>query len=142
MKQRNIFIKIEYDGSAFSGWQRQTNAKTVQGTLESVLSKVCAHEVKINGTSRTDAGVHALGQCATFVCQSNIPTEKIAFVANNIFGGGINGGNKAIPIRIVEIEDVPFGFHARYDSKWKTYRYVLRFGKDFDIFIFEGFKPE
>ena len=65
-KERNILLTIEYDGSCFSGWQRQPQARTVQGELERVLSRVCNTEIKINGTSRTDAGVHALGQRASF----------------------------------------------------------------------------
>lgn len=56
---KNILMTIEYDGSCFSGWQRQPEARTVQGELEKVLSQVCGTEIRINGTSRTDAGVHA-----------------------------------------------------------------------------------
>ena len=62
MMERNILLTIEYDGSEFSGWQRQPVRRTVQGELEQVLSKVCGTPIQINGTSRTDAGVHALGQ--------------------------------------------------------------------------------
>ncbi len=131
---RNIFIKVEYDGSFFSGWQRQPNAKTVQGILEQSLTNVCGHEIKINGTSRTDAGVHALGQCATFICESTIPIKKIMYATNNIFVGGNNNSKNVTPLRIVSIEEKPMGFHARYDAKWKTYRYDILLSQEVDIF--------
>ena len=63
---KNVLIKIEYDGTNFSGWQIQPEARTVQGEIEHVLKYIAGHDVHIHGTSRTDAGVHALGQCATF----------------------------------------------------------------------------
>ena len=63
---KNILLTVEYDGTNFHGWQRQPEARTVQGELEDVLSLVCRCPIQINGTSRTDAGVHALGQCASF----------------------------------------------------------------------------
>ena len=64
--ERNLLLTIAYDGSGFSGWQRQPNARTVQGELERVLSQIMGKPIQINGTSRTDAGVHALGQRASF----------------------------------------------------------------------------
>ena len=85
--ERNFLLTIEYDGSNFSGWQRQPGVRTVQGELESVLSKVCGGEVKLNGTSRTDAGVHALGQRASFRGEYGIPTDRIMTAANNTFLG-------------------------------------------------------
>ena len=75
--ERNILLTIEYDGSGFSGWQRQPGRRTVQGELERVLSRLCACDILINGTSRTDAGVHALGQRASFKGEFGIPTERI-----------------------------------------------------------------
>ena len=64
--ERNVLLTIEYDGSGFHGWQRQPEVRTVQGELERVLTRVCGVPIDINGTSRTDAGVHALGQRASF----------------------------------------------------------------------------
>ncbi|MDO4396162.1 MAG: hypothetical protein Q4C51_05205 [Clostridia bacterium] len=64
--KRNILLTIEYDGTDFAGWQRQPEVRTIQGTLEEALTRVCRMPVQINGTSRTDAGVHALGQRASF----------------------------------------------------------------------------
>ena len=72
---RNILLKIEYDGTEFSGWQRQPQpeVRTVQGEIEETLSRLCGQEIRIDGTGRTDAGVHALGQCATFSGDFGIP---------------------------------------------------------------------
>ena len=75
---KNVLIKIEYDGTNFSGWQIQPEARTVQGEIEHVLKYIAGHDVHIHGTSRTDAGVHALGQCATFDWDSNMPVEKLS----------------------------------------------------------------
>ena len=86
--ERNILLTIEYDGSGFSGWQRQPGRRTVQGELERVLSRLCACDILINGTSRTDAGVHALGQRASFKGEFGIPTERIMRAANNLLAGG------------------------------------------------------
>ena len=77
-----MLIKIEYDGTNFSGWQIQPSARTVQGEIEHVLKYIAGEDVHIHGTSRTDAGVHALGQCATFEWNSNMPVEKLAEVMN------------------------------------------------------------
>ena len=103
MDTDNIFMTIEYDGSDFCGWQRQPNVRTVQGHLEEVLSHVCGKEIKLNGTSRTDAGVHALGQCASFRGEFGIPTDRIMLAANNILAGGRrrgkgNDGQNHLPV--------------------------------------------
>lgn len=127
-------LTIEYDGSEFSGWQRQPERRTVQGELEKVLSKVCGVPVQINGTSRTDAGVHALGQRASFKLESGIPTDKIKLAANNILAGGKNLASQVGDVRILEVEEMPEDFHARFDSKGKKYRYVICNGKDQNIF--------
>lgn len=133
--EKNILITIEYDGTNYSGWQRQSKVKTVQGRLEDILSKVCGHDVNIDGTSRTDAGVHAHGQRATFLCRSSIPTERILLAANNMLNGGINRRNCCADIRVIEAQEVAFDFHARYDSIGKTYKYLINFGEPPDIFM-------
>lgn len=101
--ERNFLLTIEYDGSGFSGWQRQPQARTVQGELEEVLTKVCGGKVTLNGTSRTDAGVHALGQRASFSGEYGIPTEKIALAANNILAGGNRIASSLGDIRILSV---------------------------------------
>ena len=132
--KRNLLLTIEYDGSEFSGWQRQPERRTVQGELEKVLSKVCGVPVQINGTSRTDAGVHALGQRASFKLESGIPTDRIKLAANNILAGGKNLASQVGDVRILEVEEKDLEFHARFDSKGKKYRYVIYNGDDQDIF--------
>jgi len=132
--KRNLLLTIEYDGSEFSGWQRQPERRTVQGELEKVLSKVCGVPVQINGTSRTDAGVHALGQRASFKLESGIPTDRIKLAANNILAGGKNLASQVGDVRILEVEEKDLEFHARFDSKGKKYRYVIYNGYDQDIF--------
>lgn len=122
---RNVLLTIEYDGINFSGWQRQQDKRTVQGELEEVLSLVCKTPVQLNGTSRTDAGVHALGQRASFVADFGIPVEKLADVVNNLLAGGQNSRTKGSDIKIISVEEKPMDFHARFDSRGKLYRYVI-----------------
>ena len=88
---KNVLIKIEYDGTGFSGWQKQPHARTVQGEIEHVLKYIAMEDVNIHGTSRTDAGVHALGQCASFEWNSPMPVEKLPEVMNRRFGAGGTG---------------------------------------------------
>lgn len=122
---RNILLTIEYDGTPFSGWQRQPGRPTVQGSIEEALSMVCGKPVTIAGTSRTDAGVHAYGQRASFDGDFGIPTENIKYALNN-----------ALPesIHITAAEEMPEGFHARFDSKGKTYIYKILNTKERDPF--------
>ena len=130
---QNVLIKIEYDGTNFSGWQIQPDARTVQGEIEHVLKYIAGEDVHIHGTSRTDSGVHALGQCATFDWNCNMPVEKLCEVMNRRFGAGGEGRSGAPgDIRIISAEAVPEDFHARYSCKGKTYRYII--DKTGDIF--------
>jgi len=112
---RNVLLTLAYDGTNFCGWQRQPNVRTVQGELEQALSQVCGEEIELNGTSRTDAGVHALGQCASFTGNFGIPTERIPLAANNLLED----------IRVLDAKEMPEGFHARFDAKGKTYLYRI-----------------
>lgn len=132
--ERNYLLTIEYDGTGFSGWQRQPDKPTVQGTLEKALSTVLGREIKVNGTSRTDAGVHAYGQRASFKGDFGIPTEKLAMVVNNRLSGGMRGKTVVGPIRVTEVREMPMDFHARFDSKGKTYIYRIRNSREMDIF--------
>ena len=122
---RNILLTIKYDGTDFSGWQRQPNVPTVQAEVERVLGVLCADDIEINGTSRTDAGVHALGQRANFLGEFAIPTENIKRAANSML-------NPAI--QITEVKEVELGFHARFDCKGKTYEYRIHNGRECDPF--------
>ena len=130
-------LTIEYDGSGFYGWQKQPGLRTVQGELEQALTKIAGQPVEIDGTSRTDAGVHALGQRATFHGEWGIPTERIMPAVNHLLsgrGGGIGKIGRVGDLRIIRAEEKPIGFHARFDAKGKLYRYLIRNDRDVDIF--------
>ena len=131
---KNLLLTIEYDGSNFFGWQRQSEARTVQGDLEKVLSEVCGSTILINGASRTDAGVHAYGQTASFKGDWTIPTDKILVAANNLLSGGQNYAGSVGDVRITSIEEVALDFHARYNAKEKTYIYKIRNCYEKDVF--------
>ena len=121
----NYLLTIAYDGSGFHGWQRQPAEKTVQGHLEQTFSRLFDREISLNGTSRTDAGVHALGQRASFKADLAIPTERLARVMNNALCGREEGSLAISPVRILKAEEVPDDFHARFDSRGKKYVYRI-----------------
>ena len=115
MKQ-NFKLIIEYDGTPFFGWQRQSEKITIQGELESVLGIILNQKIKINGSGRTDAGVHALGQVASFHADTRMNPE--------ILKKGINSLIKH-PIVIHDCSHVDSEFHARYNAKSKEYNYFI-----------------
>ncbi|MFP4056920.1 MAG: tRNA pseudouridine(38-40) synthase TruA [Candidatus Brocadiia bacterium] len=113
---RNVKLTTEYDGTAYHGWQRQANATTIQQTLEEGIQAIVGHRVTLHGSGRTDSGVHALGQVASFRTDSAIPADRLHHAINS-----------AIPrdIAVLRAEDVPTAFHARYWATGKTYRYTV-----------------
>ncbi|MCH4006865.1 MAG: tRNA pseudouridine(38-40) synthase TruA [Eubacterium sp.] len=125
MTVRNVLLTIEYDGTRFCGWQRQPNVRTVQGLLEETLTRVLGFPVTVDGTSRTDAGVHALGQRATFQGEYGLPVEKIPLVVNRILNGRTPEPGENSDLRILRAEEVPMEFHARYQCVGKTYVYRI-----------------
>lgn len=129
---RNILLTIKYDGTNYAGWQRQSGKRTVCGRLEEVLSSYFDMDIKLEGTSRTDAGVHALGQRATLRADIKVPIEKLAQVINTALADDRLEGIS--DIEIVDAKEMPEGFHARFDSKGKRYIYKIRNTKDIDIF--------
>ena len=123
---KNYLLKLEYDGSAFHGWQEQRELRTVQGAIQEALSMVCGKEISVNGTSKTDAGVHALMQCCSFTADIGIPTENLPKALNNMLSGGRYGeGSKGSDLRVLSAEEVPDDFHARFSCKGKTYKYRI-----------------
>ena len=125
-----MLLTIAYDGSTFHGWQKQPGERTVQGYLEQTMSRLFDREIQLSGTSRTDAGVHAFGQRASFRTDIGIPTEKLALVVNNALCAregheSGRGGFAKSPIRILKAEEMPADFHARFDSKGKRYVYRI-----------------
>lgn len=114
--KRRFRMIVEYDGTAYAGWQRQKSGLAVQEVLEDKLSELCGERVSAIGSSRTDAGVHALGLCVHFDSATHIPPEKIAFALNTRLPGDI---------RIRESSLAPERFHARFSSCGKVYRYTI-----------------
>ena len=111
-----FFLIVEYDGTDYCGWQRQINGPSVQQTLEEALSRLTGERIACTGSSRTDAGVHALGLCVHFDSATRIPPEKIAFALNTLLPADI---------RVRESGPARAGFHARYAAAGKIYRYTF-----------------
>jgi len=122
---RNIRLTIEYDGTSFSGWQKQPEVPTIQGTLEERLAKLAGHPVDLLVAGRTDAGVHALGQVANFRTRSRLKPLKIKEVLNQMLPHSI---------RVAAAKEVPLHFHATFHARAKLYRYVLRNTGDYTVF--------
>jgi len=114
---RNVRIDIEYDGTGFSGWQRQAaGVETVQGTIESVLGRILQEEIGIDGAGRTDRGVHARGQVASFATASEMPLPRLMHSANALLPDSV---------RLTGILPAPPEFHARFSAVSREYRYFL-----------------
>ena len=112
----NFKITIEYDGSAYHGWQRQASERTIQGEIENALKTMTGNTITVTGSGRTDAGVHALNQTANFRCTTSLTPEVF-----------LKGLNSLLPedIVICSCKIVPEKFHARYDVKSKVYQYRI-----------------
>jgi tRNA pseudouridine38-40 synthase len=115
---------VRYDGTNFAGWQRQNNARTVQGVLEQCLSRIADRDVSIQGAGRTDAGVHALGQ--VFSCRwfGRVP-DRLSHAVS---------GMLSPEVRLLSVEPVAPSFNARFDAQWKRYVYAFCFQRDHDPF--------
>ncbi|MBQ8081293.1 MAG: tRNA pseudouridine(38-40) synthase TruA [Clostridia bacterium] len=113
---KRYLLDVSYDGTAYCGWQRQSNGPSVQQTLEETLSVLLGTEIKVTGASRTDAGVHALGQRAHFDAETGIPAEKLPFALNTMLPPDI---------RALRGQLVPDSFHARFSVSGKTYTYRI-----------------
>src|SRR6185312_1827127 len=113
---RHIRLVVEYDGTGLHGWQRQANGATVQQHLEEALARLLCHEVTVAGASRTDAGVHARGQVASFRTEKPIPVHGIR-----------RGLNSLLPAQIAvrEADEVGDEFHPRFSALGKHYRYTI-----------------
>lgn len=123
---RTYKLTIAYDGTRYQGWQRQVNTdRTIQGILERAISEQAGYPVEIDGSGRTDAGVHASGQTASVVL-SGITSES--FFTEEI--------NRILPedIRILEADLVKSGFHARKSAVGKVYEYRIDTGTKPDVF--------
>lgn len=116
MSKRLIACRVAYEGSRFHGSQLQQNAASVQGALENAIEKVCCHPVRIILAGRTDAGVHALGQCFRFATESTLPIERVPLALN---------ANLDKSVRVWEAREVDASFHPRYSALSRTYRYWI-----------------
>jgi len=113
---RNLKLIIEYDGTSYNGWQSQRDVPTIQDTLETCLAQIVNHKLPINGSGRTDSGVHALGQVANFRTSSSIALAQLLRGANSLLPGDI---------LIRHIEEVGDDFHARFSAKSRIYEYHI-----------------
>lgn len=113
---RTIKLLLEYDGTNYSGWQVQPEQDTIQGRLEKALKSITGEDVRVIGSGRTDAGVHAIGQVAHFKTSSSMKPAE--------FRRALNG---MLPrdIAVREASEMPEDFHAQYSAKRKLYRYVI-----------------
>ncbi len=123
---KRVALLVQYDGSNYSGWQRQNNAKTVQEIIERALLKIANHVVKTFAAGRTDAGVHASGQVVHFDIDCVIPGNRYSDVLNSLLPS---------TIRILESIEVNGGWHACYSVIYRHYRYVINNSKFPNLFI-------
>jgi tRNA pseudouridine38-40 synthase len=123
MNMKRVKLVVAYDGTNYCGWQVQINGITVEEVLNKTLSELCHENIKVIGASRTDSGVHALGNVAVFDTESGIPGEKFSFALN-----------QRLPedIRIQESCQVADDFHPRYCDTVKTYEYKI-LNRRFDV---------
>jgi tRNA pseudouridine38-40 synthase len=113
---RNVKLTLAYDGAKFHGWQIQPGIATIQGSLTDAIRKITQEPVTIHGASRTDAGVHALGQVASFRTRSALTAEELQRALNALLPAAI---------RVVAAEEMGPDFHARWQAMEKTYHYRI-----------------
>src|SRR5271170_8079867 len=113
---RNIKLTIAYDGAGFHGWQIQPGLATIQGALAEAAQKITQEKIFVHGASRTDAGVHALGQVAHFRTHSELSAPEFQRALNALLPP---------TIRVVAAEEVGPDFHSRWLAQAKTYRYRI-----------------
>ena len=123
---KRVALLVQYDGTHYSGWQRQKNVTTVQEIIERVLLKITNHTVKTFAAGRTDAGVHASGQVIHFDIDYIIPGNSYSDVLNRLLPS---------TIRIFESVEVKDSWHACYSAIYRHYRYIINNSKSQNLFI-------
>ncbi|MGH9512443.1 MAG: tRNA pseudouridine(38-40) synthase TruA [Terriglobales bacterium] len=113
---RNLKVVLAYDGTDFCGWQVQPDSASIQGTLSLAVGRITGENVLPQGSGRTDAGVHALAQVASFSIASPIPSENLCKALNDVLPPSI---------RVLQVAEVSAEFHARKSARAKTYRYRI-----------------
>jgi len=116
---RNIKLLLEYQGTAYVGWQRQVQPNSIQQVVEEAIGRITGRASRLIGASRTDAGVHAAGQVANFRTESALPPERLREALNAVLPPDI---------AVLDVEEVPEDFHARFDAVSKRYEYTIRTG--------------
>ncbi len=126
MEEKNVKLVLAYDGTGYHGWQRQKNGLAVQQVVEERIAVMTGGPVRVHGSGRTDAGVHALGQVCNFIHRTRLTPEQF-----------VHGLNSLLPedISVVEASEAPPGFHSRYSAKAKTYEYRILNAPAPDIFL-------
>jgi tRNA pseudouridine38-40 synthase len=112
----NYKMIIQYDGTKYSGWQIQENAKTVQQVLKDSVEQITQEEINLIGSGRTDAGVHALGQVANFKINKNLDLYKFKYSVNSVLPSDI---------AMIEIDEVDEKFHSRFNARKRSYIYLI-----------------
>lgn len=113
---RRIKLTVAYDGSDYCGWQLQPGFPTIEGELNKALTQIEGREISVIGASRTDSGVHSLGNVAVFDSDSTIPADRFPYVVNRLLPEDI---------RVMKGEEVPSDFHPRHCDTRKTYEYTI-----------------
>ena len=112
---RNIRLLIQYEGTRYQGWQRQESSEnTIQGRLEKLLSQMCSEKIELQGSGRTDAGVHAMGQVANFHTNSSLSTEEMMEYINSYLPQDI---------AVIQVTEAGERFHSRLNAAGKCYQY-------------------
>lgn len=123
---RRIKVTIQYDGSAYHGWQFQPSGTTIQGIIQDCIYQVTGERVRVVGAGRTDAGVHAIEQVAAFDVRSSMNISVIKRALNALLPSDV---------RVVHVEEVTADFHPRYSARGKCYVYLIANMKDVPVFV-------
>lgn len=116
MAETNYKLTVTYDGTGFSGWQRQPGKRTVQGAVEEALAKISGKKIPVTGAGRTDAGVHARGQGANFKAGFRLEKDKLLRALNALLPDDV---------RVLSVQKVPAGFNSRKMARAKIYQYRI-----------------
>ena len=122
-RQKRVLLSVAYDGTSYCGWQVQKNGETIEGVLNRELSRLFGEEITVIGASRTDSGVHALGNVAVFDTEARMPADKMAYALNSRLPDDI---------RIQRSFEVPSDFHPRKTACVKTYEYRI-LNREFEL---------
>ena len=123
--EKTFKITIAYDGTKYSGWQVQKNARSIQEVVESAIAKIVGRRIRVTASGRTDSGVHAYGQIAGCRLETRLDSSELLRAIN---------GNLPFDVRVLHVEVVPDGFDPIRDAVRKSYRYVLQDGRIHDVF--------